>query len=127
MKLNILYCEDDPDLREVIIEHLESNIGIDIHFIESDNGIDAYKNFLTHKEFSFILSDYDMGRHQGDGISFYKKVRENNKDIKFVLLTSMPKENFSEFFNDPNFFFISKSNFSMGINLCNLLKEKSIY
>ncbi len=107
MQLRILYCEDDDLIRDSVVEKLES-LSPKPFVIQAVNGLDGEEQFNSTR-FDLIISDYDMKTKDGDGISLYKKIREKNKEINFVMLTSMEKNKFKDFFNDSHFFYIKKN------------------
>ncbi|MCT4642767.1 MAG: response regulator [Bacteriovoracaceae bacterium] len=106
--LNILYCEDDFEIRETIssiILHSFQDANITI----CPNGIEGVKK-IQQQTFDLIISDFDMKTENGDGISLYKKLRRINTETLFVLFSGHSEGLFKEYIEaDDNFLFLSKS------------------
>jgi len=71
-----------------IIVNTLKNIGIqETNIITSENGKDGFDKFTKHKEgLNLILTDWNMPIMSG--LDFVNKVREIDKDIKIVMITT---------------------------------------
>ncbi|MBT4762224.1 MAG: response regulator [Bdellovibrionaceae bacterium] len=80
MSAKILVVDDEEDLRELFIMHLESE---GLPCIQAECG-DAAWDIFQNNNISLIITDYHMPK--GNGIELLEKVREINKDIPLILL-----------------------------------------
>lgn len=86
--IKILLVEDDEDVRRSIIKMLEEN-----HFkvIDKGDAIDALAFIKEKKErIDLIISDIVMPKM--NGVELFKKVREFDKEIPFILMTGYSDE-----------------------------------
>ncbi|HYX35421.1 MAG TPA: response regulator [Oligoflexus sp.] len=77
----ILIVEDDPELRDLLVE---SCLSLTRLVIEAANGEEALKLFHSHK-IDAILSDNNMPFLSG--MELLQKIREEGSDVPFVFLT----------------------------------------
>jgi len=124
MALRILYCEDDDLLRDMIVSQLEDCFHTPF-IIQALNGLEGYEQFQS-TSFDLIISDYNMNVHQGDGLSLYKKIREIDSNINFVMLTSMTEDIFSEVLKDTNFHYAHKGQILQGKSIGDILSNFNI-
>lgn len=82
-KKQLLLVEDDDTFRKVMRTAVEM-LGFEVR--EAENGLVAKTIFdLKPNAFDLIISDVRMA--ELDGIGLLKHVRQNNKDVKFILMT----------------------------------------
>jgi CheY-like chemotaxis protein len=79
--MKMLVVDDEPDLRDLISELLETE-GIDV--VSAGGGNEAYRIFEAGV-FDAIISDIRMPG--GDGIELLEQVRARNKKIPVILIT----------------------------------------
>ena len=124
MAIRILYCEDEDLLRDMVVSQLEECFHKPF-IIQALNGFEGYEQFQS-TSFDLIISDYDMKTYQGDGLSLYKKIREINPNINFVMLTSMNEDIFSEVLRDTNFHYAHKGQILEGKSIGDILSNLNI-
>lgn len=83
--MKFLIVDDSATTRRIIIRALAAFEYDD--FIEAKNGIDALSYI---EEVDFILTDWNMPIM--DGFKFVKKVREKNKKIPIMMITTNADE-----------------------------------
>ncbi len=99
MKKNILIIDDDEEMCEEISEILTEN-GYNTEIVH--DGLIGL-NKITENEYNLVLLDLKIPSL--NGFKVLKKVRENNKKIKIIVLTARPN------------FKISNDNFPANKNL----------
>ncbi len=97
-KMHILLVEDDDDVRRSIIKMLEDN---NFRITDTSRAQNALSLLLSRKErYDLIISDIVMP--EMNGIEFFKKVREFDSEIPFILITGysddfLPQEDMSKY------------------------------
>jgi len=86
--INILYAEDDENIRESVAKVL--NIVSDNIFVACDGaeGIDLFLN----NHIDLIITDVNMPKL--NGFKMLKRIRENNKDIPAIILSAYSQSDF---------------------------------
>ena len=94
--MNILYCEDDETIREILKTQLEFEFP-DSFLVICTNGLEGQKQIDCMK-FDLIISDFDMNLKGGDGISLFKYAKNVHKEnnFNFIMLSSHPENLFKE-------------------------------
>jgi len=88
-KISILYAEDDIFLRKQYIKFINANFNnIDIY--EAENGEEAL-NIYNQIKPHIIISDINMPNFTGLEVS--KTIREENKEVKIILLSAFSDTN----------------------------------
>lgn len=82
MKKKILICDDEPELRALLVE-IASTVGLDP--IEAENGQEAL-NLTQKHHFELIMSDVRMPKM--NGLDFLKEFRISNLSTPFFVLTA---------------------------------------
>lgn len=82
--MKILVADDSPLLRKIITRALKS-IGAE-EIIQVGDGEEAFRYFQKHDDLSMILTDYRMPKL--DGMGLIAKIRETNKTIPVIMITS---------------------------------------
>lgn len=82
MQYSLLYVEDDPFVREMVIEYLEEFFST---IYEAENGEEALLLYQTNKP-DIIITDIEMP--EMNGLEFTKKVRANEKNIPIIITTA---------------------------------------
>lgn len=80
-KLKILFADDDPMSREVMQSILEK---YEFEVMVCNDGMEA-KEAIDHNHMDLIISDYKMPNM--DGLQLLKVLREEGRDIPFILIT----------------------------------------
>lgn len=80
--VSVLVVDDDPSVREIIIEGIQSSVH---RVYEAENGQVAL-NIIAHEAIDIIFSDVRMP--EMDGMALLKKIRELNIDTVFILVTA---------------------------------------
>ena len=80
-KLKILFVDDDPMSREVMQSILEK---YEFEVMVCNDGMEA-KEAIDHNHMDLIISDYKMPNM--DGLQLLKVLREEGRDIPFILIT----------------------------------------
>ena len=95
--MKIAICDDEKELREEIKS-------MSVQFMNNSNiacGIDTFEDFksfyIKNKDYDLVFLDYSIPGDD-DGIEFAKKLRQENKNIFIVFLTSFPEHVFESFF-----------------------------
>ncbi len=86
-ELNILYVEDELDIREETEDILN---GIFKKVVVASNGIEGISKFS--KDIDLILTDINMPKM--DGIKMIKKIRKTNLDIPILILSAHSNTNY---------------------------------
>lgn len=94
--MKIAICDDEKELREEIKS-------MSVQFMNNSNiacGIDTFEDFksfyIKNKDYDLVFLDYSIPGDD-DGIEFAKKLRQENKNIFIVFLTSFPEHVFESF------------------------------
>ena len=94
--MKIAICDDEKELREEIKS-------MSVQFMNNANiacGIDTFEDFrsfyIKNKDYDLVFLDYSIPGDD-DGIEFAKKLRQENKNIFIVFLTSFPEHVFESF------------------------------
>lgn len=80
--ITVLVVDDEPQLRNAIIDSLEIE---DFKVFSAENGKMAL-DLLEKEDVDFVLSDIQMP--QMDGVSLSKEIRRKYKDIPVIMLIS---------------------------------------
>lgn len=80
---SILVVEDDEKMNSILCSHLNKN---GYRAVGCVNPIEAY-DLLYGSQFDMIISDIMMPKV--DGFEFAEKIRETNKDIPILFMTSL--------------------------------------
>jgi DNA-binding NtrC family response regulator len=100
----ILIVDDEPDIREILAEILDSEFQPKI--THAENGKEAM-NFLTNDKFDAIFCDYRMPIMNGK--EFLDKANEVGNNTPFIFVTGFPDEDtFLEVLRGGAFGFIEK-------------------
>ncbi|PKL60201.1 MAG: hypothetical protein CVV33_03890 [Methanomicrobiales archaeon HGW-Methanomicrobiales-4] len=100
----VLLVDDEPVLLDLERQILEKKFGFSIEMVES--GEEALKRLRT-SHFDAIISDYSMPGM--DGLSLLRKIREEDKQIPFVLFTVREREEIAiEALNSGANFYVQK-------------------
>jgi putative nucleotidyltransferase with HDIG domain len=81
MRKSILVVEDDPFLRETLVQSLQHD-GVDI--IEAGDGVMGLEQFQKHQPY-MVISDVRMPNM--DGLNLLKNIRSQNAEVFFILMT----------------------------------------
>jgi PAS domain S-box-containing protein len=84
---SVLYVDDDPDLLNLGRIFLEQSGHFRVHTASS---VEEALTRLRDDAYDGIISDYQMP--DVDGIEFLRQIRENYKDLPFVLFTGRGRE-----------------------------------
>lgn len=94
--MRIAICDDEKELREELKN-------LSVKFMNSVNiacGIDTFEDFksfyIKNHDYDLVFLDYSIPGDD-DGIEFAKKLRQENKNIFIVFLTSFPEHVFESF------------------------------
>ena len=94
--MRIAICDDEKEIREEIKS-------MSVQFMNNSNiacGIDTFEDFksfyIKNKDYDLVFLDYSIPGDD-DGIEFAKKLRQENKNIFIVFLTSFPEHVFESF------------------------------
>ncbi len=110
----ILLVDDNSTFREALSYALKSkNINV-ITASCVDEAIDKLKKI----KFDLIISDYDIGSNSG--LSILKYLRNNNENVKFIMLTGKDSSELKYKVEKEEGIFLDKSN----LNLLKIIKEE---
>lgn len=84
-KPRVLFADDNPDIREILREHLDS---LGYEWVEATNGDDALETFLTESP-SLVLLDVMMPGLSGWEICRYIREREDHAHVGVIMLTGI--------------------------------------
>lgn len=84
--LNVLYVEDEIDLKEVTENFLSNIIG---NVVALDNGLDALNRFNEEK-FDVIITDINMPKL--NGVELIKEIKKINPNIPIIVTTAYNNE-----------------------------------
>lgn len=85
MTKKILIVDDYKDLREMILNQLESSYDVSC----AENGAEALK-VLRLKKFDLVVTDFNMPLM--DGLELSKKVKEEWPELPLIMMTGRPAE-----------------------------------
>lgn len=92
--MKILIIEDDKEIVELLKESLKRELFIIDYAYDGKNGLFLYKT----NHYDLLIVDYNLP--EKTGIEIIKEVREENKDIKVIILTvDSSQETKESFFN----------------------------
>jgi len=86
MKLNVLVVDDSAVMRKLVIKTLNETEYKPAVVHEAADGAQALQKFQTTDGINLILSDWNMP--QMDGLTFVKKVRERDKKVIILMITT---------------------------------------
>lgn len=79
-KMSVIVADDDPDIREIIIDGLPDNLEI----IEASDGVEIQELLQGH-DIAVVISDVNMPKV--DGIALYEWSQEQSIETRFVFVT----------------------------------------
>lgn len=82
--LNILYVEDEPDIRDYLAPILAQLFHNVIVAVDGIDGLDKYED--SHMEIDMILTDISMPKL--DGLEMSKKIKSRKKDQHIIVLSA---------------------------------------
>ncbi len=104
MKPFALVIDDDPFVRSFVVDVLQSQ---NFETIEAESEDEAWSIFLEREnDIDYIFSDINL--RNDFGWKIFRKIRERSPMIPFVVSSSFPAENYTEFDKDPNAKFLRK-------------------
>lgn len=92
--MKVLVCEDNHDIRDLIVFILESEY--DFTILEAENGEEGIEVITQNPDLNYIISDYNMPGKNGGAVYLHAKKLLN---IPFLLLTSEAINDLPEFTN----------------------------
>ena len=107
--INLLFVEDNEEVRELYSVIIEGEMDDDINIIEVDNANDAIDKIDQQEEISVILCDFNMPGGNGDLV--YNHLKRSSKTIPFIFFTTediTSHETTKDFFESPNHFHVLK-------------------
>ncbi len=81
---NVMVVDDEENIREVLSNYL-TNLGYFV--VTAKDGTDALDKFRS-RSFDLIISDLLMPNI--DGLELLKRIREQDKDVIFLMITGYP-------------------------------------
>jgi two-component system chemotaxis response regulator CheY len=83
--MKILVVDDSSTMRRIISNALKSAVeGAEI--VEAGDGAEGLQALEKNQDANVILTDWNMPNM--DGLTFIEKVRESNKDVPIVMITT---------------------------------------
>ncbi len=82
--MKILVVDDSSTMRRIIVNTLGGHGYDDI--VEAEDGVQALSKFKGNGGIDLILTDWNMPNM--NGLDFLTKVREENKDVPIVMITT---------------------------------------
>lgn len=86
MNINALVVDDSAVMRKLIIRTLNETEYKPATLVEAADGVEALSKFQSASDINVILSDWNMPNM--DGLTFVKKVREKDKQVIIVMITT---------------------------------------
>lgn len=86
MKIQVLVADDSAVMRKLIIKTLGETEFKPERIIEAVDGADALSKFQANEGINLVLSDWNMPNM--DGLTFVKKIRERDKDVVILMITT---------------------------------------
>lgn len=102
--MKFLIVDDNQDLVEVIELFIHSRLKAEV--VKAYDGQSARKLFFEKGPFSIVISDYNMPLMNGGQL--YQEIRQKDRAVPFILITSDPNKIENQFKNDPYFEFLEK-------------------
>lgn len=81
--MKVLIVDDSTTMLRIISNTL-LRVGVE-NIMTAENGLDAFNKFSANR-FDLIITDWNMP--EMDGLEFVKKVREEDKDIPIIMVTT---------------------------------------
>ena len=96
---NVLICDDESDIRDVLTMILEIEFGEQVVVTHAEDGSVGVEMLKEKNEFDLIICDMNMPNQKGVAVYNYN---ESNKKIPFILLSADCHEDTKLFngFND---------------------------
>lgn len=82
--MKILVVDDSSTMRRIITNIL-NGLGHE-NIIDAEDGVLGLKQVAAHPDIDLILTDWNMPNM--NGLDFLTKVRETNKDIPIIMITT---------------------------------------
>jgi PAS domain S-box-containing protein len=88
LDIRVLAVDDDPDMLDLTATFLERER--EEFEVEAEDDVEVALERIEEESFDAIVSDHDMP--QMTGLEFLEAIRENHKDIPFILFTGKGSE-----------------------------------
>ncbi len=82
----VLVVDDSGVMRKLVIRTLNETEFKPIKIIEAGDGAEGLMKFVEEPKIDLILSDWNMPKM--DGLTFVKKIREKDKNVVIVMITT---------------------------------------
>ncbi len=82
--MKFLIVDDSSTMRRIICNSVKT-LG-DVEIVEAGDGVEGLAAFEKNPDCTMILTDWNMPNM--NGLAFLTKVRETNKDIPIVMITT---------------------------------------
>ncbi|MFA0016435.1 response regulator [Vibrio lentus] len=93
-KKNIIVIDDHPVVAQAVVDNIES-ISIDFTVSSFTKSEDAY-NYIRNSDVFIDLIILDVQLDQGDGFSFYRRIRSKGFSGKLIFFTTLEGESYIE-------------------------------
>jgi len=108
--MNILYCEDEEDIRDVIHSLIEDMFP-DSRVTVCKNGVEGIEAIQNSIAFDLVISDNQMPSvegKRGDGKALFQFFRNSGHSAPFVICSGCHESEFSELLHEKNFYYLPK-------------------
>lgn len=86
MNPNVLVVDDSGVMRKLVIRTLNETAYKPAKILEAGDGAEGLTVFQNESGIDLILSDWNMPNM--DGLTFVKKIREQDKDVVILMITT---------------------------------------
>jgi YesN/AraC family two-component response regulator len=82
--LNVLYVEDEPDIRNYLLPILEQLFNNVIVAVDGEDGLDNYEE--SHIDIDIVITDISMPKM--DGLAMSKEIKSRKKDAHIIVISA---------------------------------------
>lgn len=84
--IKVLVVDDSAVMRKLVIRTLGETPYKPVKLVEAGDGNEGLKKFIETPDLNLILSDWNMPNM--DGLTFVKKIREKDKKVVILMITT---------------------------------------
>ena len=95
--MKILIVDDDLDTRNLLKQTIEDELPLDIHFYESEDGLEAVEMFKSNRP-DWVLMDIEL--KSMNGLTATGIIKEEDPDAKVIIVSGFDDSEYQEVANN---------------------------